>query len=285
MKVIPAISIAAMLVLSGIAKADRSDTPREDSHALGSGTGTLDALRRHLQPFHVQVAYEGEAMVLRGTVDSEVERDLAATIASSVDNTHSLHNELKLRTRTQAQPPASPAVTSTGHSTSRFLQWMQDGVIAMQLRMRFLWLDFLSPTEMHVTVDQGLVMLSGRSTPAMSKMAERIARHTSGVSAVSNEIQVARAMDPKPPAAPKPPVSDGWIVAKVKSVLEYDDALGIQGLGVRSHQGRVTLTGSVPDAKTARRIVPRVQGLHGVRSVESRLDVQSGDPVEHTSLR
>ena len=89
----------ALMLGVGVSMAARADAESTSAHpghpAIGSGRGTLEALQKHLQPFHVRVVRDEHGVVLRGTVASEVERDLAATIAGSIEGHGRLRNEIR----------------------------------------------------------------------------------------------------------------------------------------------------------------------------------------------
>lgn len=94
--------------------------------------------------------------------------------------------------------------------------------------------------------------------------------------------------DPKPttqPAPPKPPataterdgrkLSDQEIAEAVKRELGYDEMVASDGVKVRSLDGVVALTGTVPHLLAKERATKIAAAVRGVRSVSNRLDVEA----------
>ena len=68
-------------------------------------------------------------------------------------------------------------------------------------------------------------------------------------------------------------VSDATIVTKINAALLADDRLKATKIEVRAEEGRVTLTGTAPDAGSQARATTLAQAVTGVRSVDNQLVV------------
>jgi hyperosmotically inducible periplasmic protein len=66
---------------------------------------------------------------------------------------------------------------------------------------------------------------------------------------------------------------DAGITASVKSKLIRDKQIKALDIDVDTHQGVVTLNGHVPNESTQSRAVKIANGVDGVHSVESRLEI------------
>jgi osmotically-inducible protein OsmY len=68
-------------------------------------------------------------------------------------------------------------------------------------------------------------------------------------------------------------VSDATIVTKINAALMADDRLKATKIEVRAEDGRVTLTGTAPDAGSQARATTLASAVNGVRSVDNQLVV------------
>ncbi len=68
-------------------------------------------------------------------------------------------------------------------------------------------------------------------------------------------------------------VSDATIVTKINAALMADDRLKATKIDVKAEDGRVTLTGTAPDAGSQARATTLASAVNGVRSVDNQLVV------------
>ncbi|MFC6669946.1 BON domain-containing protein [Marinobacterium aestuariivivens] len=86
---------------------------------------TTYLLNRQLNPFDIKTDIKDGVAVLSGTVESDVERDLAEALALSIEGIQEVKNELKVDPSTAGMPPqtapsaASPARSRTPTSRPR----------------------------------------------------------------------------------------------------------------------------------------------------------------------
>jgi len=74
-------------------------------------------------------------------------------------------------------------------------------------------------------------------------------------------------------AAASVAVTDATIVTKINAALMADERLKTTKIDVRAEDGRVTLTGTAPDAGSQARATSLASAVHGVRSVDNQLVV------------
>jgi hyperosmotically inducible protein len=104
--------------------------------------------------------------------------------------------------------------------------------------------------------------------------------------APSTAPQSTPSTPPQPPTAATPPattpgtdrtvgqvVDDAGITAKVKAALIAEKDVSGMGINVDTSEGKVTLTGKVPDQSQAERAIQIARGIEGVKAVENKLTV------------
>ena len=74
-------------------------------------------------------------------------------------------------------------------------------------------------------------------------------------------------------AATSDAVSDATIVTKINAALMADDRLKATKIDVKAQDGRVTLTGTAPDAGSQARATTLAAAVNGVHSVDNQLVV------------
>lgn len=122
--------------------------------------------------------------------------------------------------------------------------------------------------EIDVDTTDGRVRLSGLvETAAERSEAEHLAKTTDGVRSVDNEIELGD-------LSAEEHLSDGWILAKVKSQLAADPEVNSFNIDVDVLDGAVTLSGLVT-AERAREEAERIaEATQGVRSVQNQIRVR-----------
>lgn len=103
---------------------------------------------------------------------------------------------------------------------------------------------------------------------AEAKQAGAEAKADAGRAADTAESKVKQAA-----AATSEAVTDATIVTKINAALLADDRLKATKIDVKAEDGRVTLTGSAPDAGSQSRATTLAAAVTGVRSVDNQLVV------------
>lgn len=200
----------------------------------------------------VDVEVEGGIVTLRGAVDSYWRKLLAADLVEEVPGARSVVNEL--------------AVVAD--------EDVRDAVIAREIMDAVGRTSAVNPEELNVTVDDGLVTLTGvvRSLDAYESVLEA-ARFTQGVREVRDYLTVETAVAAEPR-------TDRQIRRSVVSQLEWDPMVERGDVAVDVEDGEVTLSGTVASRseKIAAREAARQVG--GVRWVEDELEISEPAAVD-----
>jgi hyperosmotically inducible protein len=151
-----------------------------------------------------------------------------------------------------------------GCSTSRPIDTQaSDAMITSQVKSKLAADPQTSALEIDVDTLNGTVTLRGAvDSDEERRDAERLARNTSGVRDVENELEIGS-------VSAGEEVSDTWIVTKVKSQLAADPEVNSFNIDVDALKGEVTLSGVVTDQRArteAERIARATEGVTGVRN-------------------
>ena len=139
----------------------------------------------HLNNLSIDTEVKNGEVMLTGTVRSAIDRDLAEEIAKSLDGVKSVGNSLEIKE--DMEDPGLP------ESDTNFLQKVKDATTTAQVKTRLIGNENISAGDIDVDTRNDVVRLSGMVRSATERqLAEFIARNTSGVLAVSNELEVSR---------------------------------------------------------------------------------------------
>ena len=235
---------------------------------------TTYTLNRQLNPFKIDAEVENGVATLRGTVESEVERDLAGELAQGVDGIHEVKNELKVSPEASQMQNAND---SSGAERS-FLRIVDDANLTAKVKSQLLWNSNTSGLAIDVDTRDAVVTLSGNvGSEAEAELAEQIARNTRDVSGVENNLEVNKEGTSITDKAARESrelvqhVSDGWITAKVKSSLLYNRNVDGSDINVDTRNGVVTLRGHVDSDYEREQAITIARNIKGVKTVESEL--------------
>lgn len=272
-----ALGAASPLALAGKDKDGSSDVWAEASLT------TTYTLNRHLNPFKIDTDVKNGVATLTGTVDSSVEKDLAEELALSVDGIKEVRNELKVVPDDDYQTAKKDHMDDNGAKDRSFMQTVEDANLTAKVKSQLLWNSNTSGLAIDVDTRNAVVTLKGSvDSQAEAQLAERIARNTSDVRSVKNELDVkgmpataAGQIEQDAKSASKTAseaVSDGWISTKVKSALIYNRSVDGSDIDVDVKDGVVTLRGHIDSDYEGKQAVDIAQGIKGVKSVKSELN-------------
>ena len=125
----------------------------------------------------------------------------------------------------------------------------------------------LKNNPIEVTVANGVATLKGKvDTQAEKAEATRLAS-VSGIVGIDNRLEVGGGLDQA--------VSDSALTASIKEKLEASEMNRFDGVAVTTHNGVVTLTGSVQSEQAMKKVLDIAHDTDGVTRVENNLAVKA----------
>tara|TARA_R110002167_G_scaffold753_3_gene3293 strand:- start:129 stop:1115 length:987 start_codon:yes stop_codon:yes gene_type:complete len=284
-----AMATATMPVLA------ESDNERSSDVWTKASLTTTYTLSRHLNPFKIDTEVKDGVATLRGTVDSDVERDLAEELALGVDGIREVNNELKVSPDASEKYYADQRARRDARNTSEgdadahrsFMRKVEDANITAKVKSQLLWNGSTSGLAVDVDTRNGRVTLNGDvESEAEAELAEQIAHNTDDVRGVENKLRVTGKKDGIDDKAARKArevgegVSDSWITTKVKSALLYNRNVDGSDINVETQNGIVTLRGQVDSDFEKERAVSIARNVTGVKDVKLKLDTERSDSKE-----
>lgn len=184
-----ALLFSAALCTSALAADDRTVGDKFDDAWIDGSIETALLLNTHLNNFKIDTDVKNGVVTLTGTVDSDIDRDLAGEIARGVDGVTEVSNQLTVGTTRAAQPSVADRAQAEARN---FGQWAEDATTTAEVKTRLLANDNTEGLKIDVTTRSNVVTLSGTvRSEEEAELAEKIADNVDGVSAVRNELTVA----------------------------------------------------------------------------------------------
>ena len=142
-------------------------------------------LNTELSPFEIDTHVDNGRVTLMGTVDSDIERDLAEQIAQGVDGVESVSNELRVET------PKEGAAAASRKEHRDFPSWFDDATTTAAVKSRLIANSNTKGLQIDVDTRDDVVTLSGRvATGEQKELAEQIAGNARDVDSVRNLLVV-----------------------------------------------------------------------------------------------
>jgi osmotically-inducible protein OsmY len=159
----------------------------EDARLTGR-IETMYLLNPHLSAFEIDTDVENGIVRLSGSVESDIDRDLAGSLAENVDGVVNVDNELEI----DANARQIVRAEADGDSGRRdFGTWVDDTTTTAAVKSRLVGNAHTKGLEIDVDTQGDIVTLSGRVETAEEKdLAEQIARDTGDVADVRNNLVV-----------------------------------------------------------------------------------------------
>lgn len=260
------------LALAGISGASAADTLGQDVTEARQETQiwTTYALSPYLRASDLKVSVNDGKATLTGTVEDDVNKDLAKQIALGVKGITAVDNQIVV------QGDYVPPQPGTERA---FGEVVDDASITAAVKSKLLWSRHTDGLTTDVDTNRGRVRLTGSAdTPAEKELAGRLATNTRGVLAVDNQLMVKHANGAKPMKDAtkdamkegQADVADGWITTKVKSTFMYSSNVDGSDIAVSTANGIVTLTGKVDSGAERALAIELATNVRGVKSVRSK---------------
>lgn len=231
---------------------------------------TTIALNRSLQRSDIRVRVDGTTAVLEGTVDDELHKELAETLALNVAGIDEVDNELEVD-----EEYAGPERDGEERT---FAQTVEDATATTAVRSRLLWSRDADGVNTEVETRNGQVTLSGTAESAEAKeRAAELARTAWGVNSVVNNIAVepdtetaSGDADADAESDAGGAISDAWITTKVRSSFLTSRWISGTDISIETNEGVVELSGEL-DSESERELAIEVaENIRGVRDVDAR---------------
>lgn len=228
---------------------------------------TALSLNRVLNTFAIDAQVEGQAAVLTGEVENDVQRLLAQDVAQATRGIEQVDNQLRVNPQLVEQPLELKA----------YAQRLEDATLAAIVRSRLAWSTLTRQAAVDVQTQEGVVTLRGKVDNADAKeLAGVLARSTEGVYLVNNLISLdsmamvqARTTPVEATSSTQP--NDEWIVDKIQESYRFSRNLDVLKIKVTSAEGMVRLSGEVVSAQQKSIAVEIARQILGVRGVDPDL--------------
>ncbi len=181
---LPALLLTAGISVSAMAgqSADNDGWKGEARDAWIEGKiETSYTLNRYLNPFKIHTHVENGKVVLSGEVESQVDKDLAASIAKGIEGVTEVDNELTV------EPGARKAKTKERD----FKDYVSDATLTA--KVKFALIENRSTNGLGIDVDtkSSTVTLKGDvKSEQVKELAGRVASNVEGVDHVNNELTI-----------------------------------------------------------------------------------------------
>jgi len=177
-----AILTLILSLIGGAATADEKETEQTSDIWLKAKIVTTYALSEHLNPFTIDVDVTSGVVTLTGTVESDIESDLAGEIAKGVKGVKEVNNKLNISPEAQR---------NTEQST--FLHYVEDANITAKVKSRLLLNPNTHGLKIHITTKNGVVFLEGElNSDIEADLVRQIARNTKGVIDVEDKLTIIK---------------------------------------------------------------------------------------------
>ena len=151
---------------------------------------TAITLNRHLNPFSIDTEVKNGVAYLDGSVESDIDRDLAAEIAMSIDGVTEVKNNL--RVETQKPSTLDKVAGATKSTTSNLLSSVDDATITAGVKTRLMANGNIKGLDINVDTEGDVVTLSGKvRSEEERQLAEKLALNVDSVASVRNELTVS----------------------------------------------------------------------------------------------
>lgn len=178
--------LATMSLVAVQAFAADSSQPAKDSFITGKLEATY-LLNRHLSAFTIHPETTNGVVHLTGTVDSNIDRDLAGELAKGIDGVTSVKNDLVVKAGSSQGGNKSKS-NSSGRS---FGEFVDDATTTAMVKSKLLADPNIKGLKIDVDTRGDVVTLTGKVGSAEQKqLAEKLAQNTSDVKSVKNQLVI-----------------------------------------------------------------------------------------------
>jgi len=165
-----------------------SSQPAKDSFITGKLEATY-LFNRHLSGSSIKAETMNGAVHLTGTVDSDIDRDLAGQIAKGAEGVTSVKNDLVVKSG------SSQASSKSGGAGESFGQYVDDATTTAMVKTKLLADPNVKGLKISVETTGDVVTLTGKVGSAEQKqLAEKLVKNTSDVKSVKNQLVIDKSV-------------------------------------------------------------------------------------------
>jgi len=180
--------LATMSLAAAPTFAADSSQPVKDSFITGKLEATY-LFNRHLAGSSIKAETTNGIVHLTGTVDSNIDRDLAGEIAKGAEGVTSVKNDLVVKAG------SSQAGTKSSASGESFGQYVDDATTTAMVKTKLLADPNVKGLKIGVETTSDVVTLTGKVGSAEQKqLAEKLAKNTSDVKSVKNQLVIDKSV-------------------------------------------------------------------------------------------
>jgi hyperosmotically inducible periplasmic protein len=272
-KLLLASSISLALAGTGATALAQTDSNEVSNARQESQIETTYALSPYLRAHDINVVVVNGKATLTGTVDEEINKELARQIALGVSGIESVDNNIEVKADYVRE-------ARTGSERS-FGEVVDDASITAAVKSKLLWSTYTDGLDTEVDTRNGVVTLTGTADSREAvEHADKMAMDTRGVRSVDNKLTISsanRAASGNRTAANSSEegngagqaISDTWITTKVKSTYLMSRNIHSGDISVETKDGVVNLGGKTQSGAENALAIEIAQNIKGVKSVNA----------------
>jgi osmotically-inducible protein OsmY len=194
------LAVAAWLAVSAVSAQEPRGGDRDVGQTVQDAwiDGRLEStyiFNDHLSAAAIHTDVRNGVVTLTGTVESDIDHDLAGEIAKGLKGVVSVDNRLQVAGEPQSERRANVDrdvdVDAEIDDRRSFGQWVNDATTSAVVKSALIRNDNLRARDIDVDTDNDVVTLRGSVATAQQKeLAEQLAKNTRDVKQVRNELRV-----------------------------------------------------------------------------------------------
>lgn len=152
---------------------------------------TTYTLNKHLNPFNIETEVRGGTAYLAGTVESDIDRDLAAELARAVEGVSEVENNISVKDKAAVMSMKDKKMDKKSNSNRSFAQVVDDATTTAAIKSKFAVNGNVSALDINIDTRNDVVTLRGTVASDEEKdLAEAIALNVSDTDKVHNKLKV-----------------------------------------------------------------------------------------------
>lgn len=187
---IQSIAVSGLLICGAQAHADDFEGAARDAWITGK-VETVLLLNRHLNNFAIDTDTENGTVTLTGSVESDIDRDLAVSLAEGVEGVDEVRDQLTIDGEGARVVARDTEEADDEHDGRTFGTWVDDATTTAAVKSKLVANAETKGLEIDVDTYEDVVTLSGRvQSDQVKDLAASIAMNTGDVRDVHNNLVV-----------------------------------------------------------------------------------------------